>query len=247
MTEKYNTLFITNARQFRLQLLNIYAVGELTRNVVEQARTDAWGAAGMTACCAVREVTRYAVLTAARKAAWCAAGRAVEEIEEKGGTPQQIAYGCCRSAILDRKKIFNAIDDLGDEISSSPMTIDEVVKVCAAIMTFKDVNFKESQQIIPLVMLNYLLWYEHLILFLHHHDDGHYQSLMDQHSQLISHLGLEKSYAKLIAPREDVIILVNRLPMPMVLIKIVLEYCKLTQDDPDEADEIYNRLVDEGI
>ena len=71
-----------------------------------------------------------------------------------------------------------------------------------------------------------------------------YHLLTEKHTQLVRHLGLENSYAKLKASRHKVATLTNHLPMlPVVLIEIMVGYCGLRQDNSEDSDEIYDRLL----
>ena len=67
---------------------------------------------------------------------------------------------------------------------------------------------------------------------------------MKKHSQLIRLLGLEKFYAKLVAPQYDVTTLSSWLPgLPIVLVEIIVEYGHLHLNNSDDFDESYNRLL----
>ena len=265
------------ARQFRIHILNVYAAWDAAGSAAGSAAKDAawnaaWNAAGSAAGHAAWAAARAATWDAtwgaamdaaggaAMGAAWTAAWDAAKDVAKNGGTARQIAYVSCRSVIVDRKKIFSSIDTLGDKIPSTPMTVDDVIRVCTVMMTFGEKEFTRLQSTIPLKMLDYLLGYERAISFLHYFPIGNrnggstnqyhcsYRELMDKHRQLVCDLGLEKSYAKLTAPRHEVSMLTKYLPMmPIVLIEIMIEYSSLCHDaSPDntgDSDEIYNRLL----
>lgn len=93
-------------------------------------------------------------------------------------------------------------------------------------------------------MLDYLLCYEKAISFVRHLDYDRYRLLMNAHSQLVQRLELKSSYSKLTTPRVSVLELMSYLTnMPVVLVEIVVGYCNLTLDDPEDEDEIYNNLL----
>ena len=99
---------------------------------------------------------------------------------------------------------------------------------------------------VPL-LVNCLLGYERMISLTRNFGAGNnqYHSLLtNKHLQLLRKLGLEDYYAKLKSWRYDKIILAEYLPMlPAALVEIVLGYCHLHQDNCDDLDEIYSRLL----
>lgn len=248
------------ARQFRLELLNIYAAGAFARELAVRIARETLGDLGdvtecVTECTAWKAAVR-AAWKAAVYAAWkvagdfagdttlCAAVCDIREIEKKRGTIRQIAYASCRLVITNRKKISCEIDNLGDKIPSTSMMTNEVYEFCTFQMTFDKKTFKMLRLTIPLKLGDYLLGCERAISFLRQCGDARYYSLMNKHSELVRRLGLEHPYAKLTVARVSPIELGNYLSTtPMDLIELIIGYCALTQDNPEDRDEIYNRLL----
>lgn len=157
-------------------------------------------------------------------------------------TPLCIAYIYCRAVIVNRKMISDAFDSY-EEILSRPMTIDEAVGECTKMMTFNDESIDELKSSLLLKLVDYLLGYECMISFLREFDDQ-YRLYIDIHSQLVRRLDLEDVYAKLFVFGVKLDEMTKYLPtIPVVLIEVILGYCLLTQDDPGDSDEIYNRLL----
>ena len=98
-------------------------------------------------------------------------------------------------------------------------------------------------------MLDYLLSYEQAISFLRYCGNtivvaGQYRLLIEQHAQLVRSLGLGKSYGTLMIPRHGAAVLMEYLPtLPLVLVEVVVGYGHLHHDDPEDLDEIYDRLL----
>lgn len=247
---------------FRFQLLDISSIGDIARdagcitwdaamNAARMAAGEAagraagdvaWKAAGRAA----GYVTREAAWKAAWEVAWGAAREAAKKVigRNKGGTPRQIVYASCRSVILDRKKIIKAIEDDLSDVPSTPMTIDEVSKCCIIMMSFDEKKFEKLRLTVSLQLVNYLLKYECIISILRQCGNERYYTLMDMHTKLVRRLGLESSYAKLMNAKVNIVELGKHLPtIPAVLIDIIIGYCALTLDVPEDKDEIYDRLL----
>ena len=124
-----------DTRRLRLYLLNVYATGYVAWAAVgfaigsaagdvawDAARYAAWDAAGYAAGYAAGDATGDATRAATRAVA--------TKVAKSERTPRQIAYASCRQVILDRKKIYAAIDALGDKVPSTAMTTEEVAKHC---------------------------------------------------------------------------------------------------------------------
>ena len=253
-------LFGDNARRFRLHVLNMFVVGHIAHHVpwyvamgiamkegddtkeMEDAVEMVQYIAGYEAWCAVKDVVKDVVMNVTQSVAWNIAMDVTGDFTiaaiaaSTSESSLQIVFNNCRSTIAGRKEIFCRIDALGDKISSTSMTIDEVVKCCRIMMTC---TLEKLKPTIPLKMLDYLLGYERAISFLNNQHYS-YRELMNKHAQLVQRLGLETRYAKLTAPCINVKSLaVNYLSMlPRVLVEIIIDYCRLTQDDPEESDEI---------
>ena len=69
---------------------------------------------------------------------------------QRVGEHHKIAHASCQSVVLNRKKFYATIDTLGDEVSSTPMTSDEVAKHCTIMMTFDKEQFTQLQLTIPI-------------------------------------------------------------------------------------------------
>ena len=249
-----------DARRFRVQVLTLHAAGAIAVIIASDAAGDAImdnvaDAAGisvvdaaLTAALAVAGDQRVTMLTATRTAVWnvtrTATRDVVKNVAWSGGTSRQIAYASCRSIIIDRKKIYASIDAMGDRISSDFMTAGDVVKHCTVMMAFDREQIVQLQLTVQLKMLDYLLSYEYAISFLRSHDGEAHFLLMKKHQELTRRLSLEGDYALLLAPREDVSMLSTLLPLlPIVLVKVIVEYCSLSLQDLDDEEEVYNRLL----
>ena len=162
---------------------------------------------------------------------------------KKGGTIQETVHSVCRFAIINRKKIYEAIDKAAEKTTAVPMTVKKATEVCEeTVITFDEEQFAKLRLTIPLKMVDYLLGYEQIISFLRPYEQ--YHLLMEQHRKLVQRLGLEKIYLKLTSPREIVGLLAECLPLfPLVLLEIVVGYCQPCMDVPDDVDEIYQRLL----
>lgn len=67
---------------------------------------------------------------------------------------------------------------------------------------------------------------------------------MEKHSQLVRHLGLEKSCGELTAPWCTADLLAEYLTVfSLVLIKIIVGYIHLRVDSVEDLDEMYDRLL----
>lgn len=257
-----------DARRFRVQVLNIFAVEYTAVAVVRHAEEHAVRGAGPGARWGVargaRSAEMAAEMAAAVEAAWYAAREAAGEAAAKvaftaaysaakkmatKGKLRKIEYVACRSVINDRKMIIKSIDNL-NEIPSTPMTIEEAAKVCMIMITFDEESFKSLQQTLPLKLLDYLLGCEYAISFLRRECEDHndqWLHLMEKHQSLVCRLDLKKLYAKLVTAREILELLTTYSPemprLPFVVMIIVAGYCDLRFDVPEDVDEIYNRLL----
>ena len=63
-----------------------------------------------------------------------------EKCRNEGGSEQEIAYAGCRSVVVDRKIILGRIAALGDKIPLTPVTAEEIVKLCTVGQQAQDVG-----------------------------------------------------------------------------------------------------------
>ena len=111
-------------------------------------------------------------------------------------------------------------------------------------MSFDDKKFKRLQLTIPLKMLDYLFGYERIISFLLKAGGvQQYSALMDKHRKLVHLLGLEKHYAQLTVFVDSEFLLKFLPTFPRVLVEIIVDYTQLSQENSEDLDEIYNRLL----
>ena len=245
--EMEQSLSVADTRRFHLQTLHIYAVGYTVWNAATEAEWnyvrdkvggEAWDATGDAARIAmdaewesVREMVREVTEEFSRSAA--------QDAKKK----EEIIHTACRSVIANRKKIYEVVDRLKLTPPTTPIiTVERATEICGTMMTFNDEQFAKLQLTIPLKMIDYLLGYEQAISFLRPYEQ--YDLLMEQHWTLVQRMGLERTYLELAISRETVDFLADCLPLfPLVLLEIVVGYCQLRVDDPDDLDEIYRRLL----
>ena len=242
------SLLGADTRRFHLQTLHIYAVGYTLWNAAMEAEwnyvRDKVGEEARDAAGDAARVAMDAEWESVREMVWEVTEEFSRSATQDAKKKEGIFHTVCHSVIANRKKIYEAIDRLKLTPPTTPViTVEEATEICETMMTFDDEDFAKLQLTIPLKMIDYLLGYEQAISFLRPYEQ--YDLLMEQHQTLVQRLGLEKAYLELTNPRETVDFLADCLPLlPLVLLKIVVGYCQLRVNDPDDLDEIYRRLLE---
>ena len=83
---------------------------------------------------------------------------AATDEQKAGDSQQEIVHAAYRSLILRRKETIDRINFTGNKVPSTPITLDELVRVCTTMMSFDDdEKFKTLQVITSLKVVDYLL------------------------------------------------------------------------------------------
>lgn len=265
---KERKLESSEARRLRMVMLTLYAMGTITGEIIfriekvynghDEINASTWYSS--------RLIAGEKLLADVRVAVWFVAWVSVKAAVKTEKNKQRAASSGCRSIIQDYKKIYKAVDNLDDKISSAPITPTDKIAVCKRLLKFSHpdvVGHREFAQLkltSPLRLASYLFGVQQWItLAFSSEDTQQYQTYMFDHKLLVERLGTVVDggiswtdfYAKLLATNITVPMLRSWLPPGALLpelMEIVLSYDvmdgeRLCDLGPGGAnDVVYQRL-----
>lgn len=143
----------------------------------------------------------------------------------------RIAYVCSRSIICNRLKVYNLVNFLHENGKILNDHLSDVTKFrLCKLLLFED-NFEALRKIIPIHLGFYLLKVLKIILLAfddNYDNNGNYNSYLENlllmHQNLVTTLGFDKLWLKLIRSKLDVAFLNDVVMIPKEVIKIILSY-----------------------